>query len=244
MADRLDITADCLADIEANRRRLARDTLKEVAEILGVGEDYFGDQNGGEVAAAWQAGDRLKELRQQRKLSLAALAREAGISPAHLSEVERGQSRGSLKMWEKLARALGVPVSYFFREAAEESLGQKLKKLRQSMGLTQKELAKKIGLSPSLIAQLEIGRVQPAITTLTRLARHLGVSPCYFLTGEGLGLEWESEDAILEAVAQRTDVYSLVTQLLDLSSVELAAVSDLVKNLRAIREERAKQEAQ
>jgi DNA-binding XRE family transcriptional regulator len=48
--------------------------------------------------------------REYRGLSLRALAREAKISPALLSEIETGKKEGSLKTLAALARALRVDL--------------------------------------------------------------------------------------------------------------------------------------
>lgn len=229
LADRLDIPPDCLGDIEEEKRRLSQETLQEVAAILGVPETYFLPDDLETDQISWRAGQRLKALRERKKVSLAEIARRTEISVAHLSEIERAQTGGSLKVWEKIAAALGVSVSYFFREPVQETLGQKMKKLRTSRGLTQKELAQKVGLSYSLVAQIESSRVQPAIGTLTCLARELGVSPCYFLTDES------QEDDIVLAVASQPEVRRLVEKLLRLWPAELEAVEDLVDHLLVIR---------
>ena len=42
-------------------------------------------------------------------------------------------------------------------------------------GLSQAELARRIGLSRSVIARLEAGGVEPRLTTLDRVAQALGV---------------------------------------------------------------------
>jgi len=49
-----------------------------------------------------------------------------------------------------------------------EDLGQ-IKKLRQKLGLTQSELAKLSGISQSMIAKIEKGRVEPSYTVAKRI---------------------------------------------------------------------------
>jgi len=51
----------------------------------------------------------------------------------------------------------------------------KLKKYREDRGLTQEALAKKAGLSRAYIARLEIGRHNPTLSTLEKLAKALKV---------------------------------------------------------------------
>lgn len=46
---------------------------------------------------------------------------------------------------------------------------EELQAIRQKVGLTQAELAKRVGISQSLIARIEHGRVNPSVTTLRRI---------------------------------------------------------------------------
>jgi DNA-binding XRE family transcriptional regulator len=48
--------------------------------------------------------------REHRGLSLRALAEQAGVSPALLSEIENGKKEGSIKTLASLARTLGVDL--------------------------------------------------------------------------------------------------------------------------------------
>ena len=55
-------------------------------------------------------GARLRELRQEKGLKLAALANQSGVSLAYVSEVERGRKLPSLEVLDRLAGALGLSV--------------------------------------------------------------------------------------------------------------------------------------
>ncbi|WP_329463688.1 helix-turn-helix domain-containing protein [Streptomyces sp. NBC_01431] len=57
-----------------------------------------------------EVGPRLKRLRAQRGLTLAALAEETGISKSTLSRLESGQRRPSLELLLPLAAAYRVPL--------------------------------------------------------------------------------------------------------------------------------------
>jgi transcriptional regulator with XRE-family HTH domain len=56
-------------------------------------------------------GARVRELRRDRGLTLKALGRDAGLSHPFLSQLERGLARPSVGSVDRIARALGVPVS-------------------------------------------------------------------------------------------------------------------------------------
>ena len=60
-------------------------------------------------------GERLAEHRTRRGVKVSALARQIGVSPSLISQIERGQSRPSVSTLFALAEALEVPVDAFFR---------------------------------------------------------------------------------------------------------------------------------
>lgn len=60
-------------------------------------------------------GRRLAAHRARRGLRVAELAREVGVTPSLISQIERGQSRPSVSTLFALAQALHVPVDAFFR---------------------------------------------------------------------------------------------------------------------------------
>ena len=55
------------------------------------------------------------------------------------------------------------------------TLAMRLKRLRKTRGITQEVLARKAGVSLGYVARLEIGRHDPKLSTLKRLAKALGV---------------------------------------------------------------------
>ena len=67
-------------------------------------------------------------------------------------------------------------------------IGKKLKVLRKSRGLTQQDLADRLECRRSTISNYEIGRRQPSIQELSRIASILGVSLEYFGIDKGQDL--------------------------------------------------------
>lgn len=56
-------------------------------------------------------GERVKELRLEKKMSLSELAQRAGVAKSYLSSLERNlQTNPSIQFLEKIAAVLGVPV--------------------------------------------------------------------------------------------------------------------------------------
>ena len=62
-------------------------------------------------------------------------------------------------------------------------LGERIGALRRSKGLSQAELAQKLGISASAMGMYEQGRREPAIQTLVALSRELEVTTDYLLKG-------------------------------------------------------------
>ena len=62
-------------------------------------------------------------------------------------------------------------------------LGTRIASLRQSLGLSQAELAKRLHISTSAIGMYEQGRREPSVDTLIALAQIFGVTLDYLLSG-------------------------------------------------------------
>lgn len=56
------------------------------------------------------------------------------------------------------------------------TMGDRLRQARTARGLSLRRLAQVLGVSPSLISQVETGRAKPSVNTLYALATELGIS--------------------------------------------------------------------
>jgi transcriptional regulator with XRE-family HTH domain len=59
---------------------------------------------------------------------------------------------------------------------ATSPLGERLRKERDRLGLSLRELARRLEVSPSLVSQIETGKIQPSVRTLYAIVSELGVS--------------------------------------------------------------------
>jgi transcriptional regulator with XRE-family HTH domain len=57
-----------------------------------------------------------------------------------------------------------------------EDIGTRLREERDHVGISQRELARRIGLSASMISQIESGQSKPSVSTLYAIVTELGVS--------------------------------------------------------------------
>ncbi len=126
-------------------------------------------------------GDKLRALREDRNLTLKEMGELTGLSFTYLSEIERGTVCPSVETIRSLAQFFDIPVSMLVNSQKTSSLPTKLQYIRKLKNLSQKELAQKAGVSPGLVAQLELGKVNASLKTVNKLAEALNVSVCYLI---------------------------------------------------------------
>lgn len=73
----------------------------------------------GKDAPSVNVGNRLRELREERNISMRGLATRSGLSANALSMIERGKTSPSVSTLYKLADAMGVNITAFFGQAIE-----------------------------------------------------------------------------------------------------------------------------
>ncbi len=71
-----------------------------------------------------------------------------------------------------------------------ETLGDRISRLRRSLGWDQADLAERVGVKPAQISKYERGVYEPKLSTLSRIAAVLGTSTDYLIAGK--------EPAVLE----------------------------------------------
>jgi transcriptional regulator with XRE-family HTH domain len=64
-------------------------------------------------------GDRLREMRQEKKLSQGDIEKRTGLLRCYISRVENGHTVPAIETLEKLARALECPLYQLFSEGEE-----------------------------------------------------------------------------------------------------------------------------
>ena len=62
------------------------------------------------------------------------------------------------------------------RQSLRDDLGQRLRKAREEKKIGLRELARRMGVSPSLISQIETGKTEPSINTLFSIVSELELS--------------------------------------------------------------------
>jgi transcriptional regulator with XRE-family HTH domain len=115
-------------------------------------------------AISVNVGERLRELREARNISMRTLAAKSGLSANALSMIERGRASPSVSTLYKLAEALGVSITSFFGTDTERKQVVYLKAdERARVSFTR-------GIFEGLGGEQFVGRVEPFMLTLENSA--------------------------------------------------------------------------
>ena len=99
-------------------------------------------------------GKKIKELRKKRNLTARELSERSGVARSLISQLETGKRDStSIDTVYRLAKALDVPISYFFSEKTNHSSPSEIHEETQPY-LDTLEKAKKAGISPELLNEL------------------------------------------------------------------------------------------
>ncbi len=105
-------------------------------------------------------GSRLREMREERHMSMRSLARLSGLSTNALSMIERGRTSPSVSTLYKISDALRIPITAFFRaEPARQDVVFRKAAARINMPFTR-------GLWEGLGGETFVGEVEPFMLTL------------------------------------------------------------------------------
>lgn len=136
-------------------------------------------------------GREIREFRRKMDLTIAELAKLAGLSSGMLSKIENGNASPSLATLQALSRALNIPVTAFFRRFEEERDASYVKageglvierrgtRAGHQYRLLGHTVGKSINIEPYLIELTEQSEVFP-------LFQHPGMEFIYMLEGKML----------------------------------------------------------
>ena len=129
-------------------------------------------------------GHRIRAIREQRSLSLRALAENCGLSTNAISLIERGETSPTVSSLHQLAMALEVPITDFFEESQKHMtvfVKPDHRLQSQANGIQLESLA--TGLSRQ---QLEpfLMEVEPGAGTVDEPVSHSGEEFVYCVAGE------------------------------------------------------------
>jgi transcriptional regulator with XRE-family HTH domain len=83
--------------------------------------------------------------------------------------------------WRDIITFRNVFDEYYLGESYMNSVGERVRKLRNERGLTQLQLGEAIKVRQTTVSQIESGTNDPSIPVLRKLADYFDVKPGYFL---------------------------------------------------------------
>jgi transcriptional regulator with XRE-family HTH domain len=107
-----------------------------------------------QTSAEAELGEKLRAIRQLRRLTLREVAQGAGVSESFVSQLERGRSSASVATLQRLARALGIEISDLF--SAEPHTGPRVLRRHERQLLEWGHLGRKALLTPKPFHTLEV----------------------------------------------------------------------------------------
>ena len=205
LAQTVGVSASYLSEIEQGKKRPSLKIIKRICTALDImpGEvlPLKTDLEEREISL----GEKIRLARLRKGWNLTETGKKAAISPAYLSQIERSQVNPSIAVLKRLAEVLEVSLPVVVNRTSPSELGQRLKKVRSSMGLTRQELAGKAGISLSLVAQIEEGRSGASLETIERIAIALDVNPCSLILDPESDIETHLANVPAEVRQMLTD---------------------------------------
>lgn len=116
LAKKVGISEQAVSFYENDRRKPKIETWNTLADVFNVSVPYL--QGLPEPVRK----NRLKELRNQRKLTLDDIEEKTGIKRGTYSNYENGKTEPKMETWQKLADYYGVSVPYIKGELDTEHL--------------------------------------------------------------------------------------------------------------------------
>jgi transcriptional regulator with XRE-family HTH domain len=71
------------------------------------------------------------------------------------------------------------------KQAVRDDVGRRIREHREQSKLSLRELARRLGISPSAISQIETGKSRPSVSTLYSIVTELGMSLDELFSGDG-----------------------------------------------------------
>jgi transcriptional regulator with XRE-family HTH domain len=149
-------------------------------------------------------GERIREARERRELTLADLSSRTGISVEMLDRVESGKATPPLGALVRIGRALEMQMGYFISGAADKPLSVVRAESRPKVARRTQKAAEQYGYVYESLAPEKGNRLmEPFLVTMTptkfeELSNHEGQEFIFVLEGE-ISVKVEGEIEVLRA---------------------------------------------
>lgn len=121
-----------------------------------------------------QFAQNLKNIMDIKKITNYRLAKMLGVHQTTIKNWLDGKTTPSPQKIQAIAQALETSVNQLVSQDIL-TFGQRLRAIRKSKKMTQKELAKKLGIATNSLSRYETGERNPSISMLKEIAKALEV---------------------------------------------------------------------
>lgn len=144
-------------------------------------------------------GNRIRDLRRERELTLTTLSEMTGLSASMLSLVERGKTSASIGTLIVISSALGVQMSEFLADQAVKPHGNLVRLSDQQVYDTVQGVRRRIlSEDPERGIEIAINIYQPDTGNSPTPVRHAGYEYGFLIEGE-LNVEIDGAEYLLQA---------------------------------------------
>lgn len=123
-------------------------------------------------------------------------------------------------------------------EVNSVTLGERIKKLRRDLGLTQREFGQRISIKQNSVAQIEMGR-NTSEQTIVAICKEFNVSESWLRTGEGdmfvpMSRDEEIAAFVGKTLSTETDTFQkrFISMLSRLSTSDWEALEHMVEGMK------------
>ena len=123
-------------------------------------------------------GDRLRTLREEKKLSQGDIEQRTGLLRCYISRVENGHTVPAIETLEKMARALEVPMYQLFYEGEEPPVLPNLSKRKSAADIvwgSKGKDARMLAKFCRLFSQMGEGDLKLVLFMAQKMARGMAV---------------------------------------------------------------------
>ena len=137
-------------------------------------------------------GHNLKKIRKSKRLTQEKLSEITQISMASIQRYESGKRQPNIQTINKIAEALGVPVSEILgTNVTTNDIGTKIISAQTISDVSHEELAKRTGIDEQQLRIIKSGQINPTTEELNKIATALNLPLSYFIKNLSVNIDDE-----------------------------------------------------
>jgi DNA-binding transcriptional regulator YiaG len=177
LARLLEVSPVTITSWETGKSRPRSANLSQIAALAEKGQADI-DSALRRPAVPDMTGAEVKRLRRGLDLTQTALAKLIGVSPAAVTAWETGKTMPSRESRQVLGELAEKPRTQVDEELSRSGLvappeatlsGDQIRELRRKAGMSQRDLARKLGVSVNSVCNWETGRTEPRRGSIRKL---------------------------------------------------------------------------